>query len=56
MRLDLIVTHGIFSKGTKELARYYNQIFTSDSWCELNGNDFNVLNVFGVFDRIKEAK
>lgn len=29
--LALLVTHGIFSKGTKDLRRYFNKIITSDS-------------------------
>lgn len=29
--LDLLVTHGIFSKGTEELLRNYGSIFTTDS-------------------------
>jgi ribose-phosphate pyrophosphokinase len=28
---DLFVSHGIFSKGTGELKKYYNQIYTTDS-------------------------
>jgi ribose-phosphate pyrophosphokinase len=30
--LDLVVSHGIFSKGTGDLLKYYQQIFTTDSF------------------------
>ncbi len=30
--LYLIVSHGIFSKGLKELSKYFKQIYTTDSW------------------------
>lgn len=33
--LTLIVTHGIFSKGTEELGRYFDQIITSDTYYPL---------------------
>lgn len=31
-RLDLWVTHGIFSKGIAELTYYFDHIYTTDSW------------------------
>ena len=30
-KIYLIITHGIFSKGLKELAKYFNGIYTTDS-------------------------
>jgi phosphoribosylpyrophosphate synthetase len=30
--LYLVVSHGIFSKGFKELKKHYKKIYTSDSW------------------------
>lgn len=30
--LYLVVSHGIFSKGLKELSKYFKQVYTTDSW------------------------
>lgn len=39
--LYIAVSHGIFSKGTKELSRYYKRIFTTDSFKEINEEGVN---------------
>ncbi len=31
--LDLYVTHGIFSKGVRELLRMYHNVYSTDSYC-----------------------
>jgi len=55
--LDLLVTHGIFSKGIDELSKYYYNIFTSDSWCTLDGDDImKTLNVFDIVKHMREVK
>ena len=55
--MDLLVTHGIFSKGMDELSKYYNRIFTSDSWCTLSETSIlDAPNVFSVIENMKEAK
>lgn len=42
---DLYVTHGIFSKGTDELKRIYDNIYTTDSRDFHERNDVNVIRV-----------
>ena len=43
--LDLFVTHGIFSKGTKELKKYFNKIYTTDSVPRLQPNGVTILDI-----------
>lgn len=42
-KLDLIVTHGLFSKGTDELLRRFAEIWTTDSVCSLEVTNLNVV-------------
>lgn len=42
-KIYLIVTHGVFSKGFKELARYFDRIYTTNSVKELDGYDWEIL-------------
>jgi ribose-phosphate pyrophosphokinase len=37
--LDLFVSHGLFSKGLEAISPVIGQIVTTDSWCQLPGND-----------------
>lgn len=41
---DLWVTHGIFSKGTKDLLMYYNKIYCTDSLTNAR-QDVNIVNI-----------
>ncbi len=44
---DLFVTHGIFSKGTAEMKKYYKNVYTTDSFVANDRNDvmaFNIVN------------
>lgn len=34
IKLDLIVTHGIFSRGYEDLLKIFNNIYTTNSWSE----------------------
>ena len=48
-RIDLIVTHGIFSKGLATLTAMVDHIYTTNSFCELESNEFlTVIDCFGV--------
>ena len=42
---DLFVSHGIFSKGTVELKKYYDKIYTTDSRFQNDRNDVEVIGV-----------
>jgi ribose-phosphate pyrophosphokinase len=42
---DLYVSHGIFAKGTTELKKFYNTIYTTDSFTTVRDNDVVVLPV-----------
>jgi len=44
-RLDLFVTHGIFSKGTQILTDYFERIFCTDSVLPAEGDRVTVFNV-----------
>lgn len=46
IKIDLYVTHGIFSKGTWELKKNYNKIFCTDSVIS-HKDCVNVINFFG---------
>jgi ribose-phosphate pyrophosphokinase len=43
-KLYLYVTHGIFSKGLKELNSYFDVIYTTDSVFSIDDPEFNLLN------------
>jgi len=45
-KIYLIVTHSIFSKGTDELLKYFDEIYTTNSYKENNVEKVKVLNVF----------
>lgn len=49
-RLNLAVTHGIFSKGLEDLLNRFDNIYTTNSWCELESG--NGLKVFDWKDGI----
>jgi len=38
--LSLYVTHGIFSKGLDVLKEHFDHVYTTDSFCQLESNDF----------------
>lgn len=40
----LIVTHGLFSAGLKELNQHFNGIFTTDSICSIEDTEFSLKN------------
>lgn len=42
-KIYLIVTHGIFSKGFDELAKYFDGIYTTNSYKNINSEDFTSL-------------
>lgn len=44
-RMFLIVTHGIFSAGLKELSQYFHRIYCTNSY-----RDINSMNEFGMFN------
>jgi ribose-phosphate pyrophosphokinase len=43
-KIYLVVTHGIFSKGFKELNKYFDKIYTSDSYVDVNSDYFSLRN------------
>jgi ribose-phosphate pyrophosphokinase len=43
-KIYLVVTHGIFSAGLKELNKYFDGIFTTNSYCSKNDNEFTIKN------------
>lgn len=45
-KIYLIVTHSIFSKGTDELLKYFDGIYTTNSYKEHNIEKVKVLNIF----------
>ena len=45
-KIYLIVTHSIFSKGTDELLKYFDGIYTTNSYKEHNVEKIKVLNIF----------
>lgn len=45
-KIYLIVTHSIFSKGTDELLKYFDEIYTTNSYKEHNIEKVKVLNIF----------
>lgn len=45
-KIYLIVTHSIFSKGTDELLKYFDVIYTTNSYTEHNIEKVKVLNIF----------
>ena len=56
-RLDLWVSHGIFSKGLSALTQKFGTVYTTDSWADANfpqGNSFKIVNllpyIFGAFN------
>lgn len=51
---DLFVSHGIFSKGTAELKRYYKNIYTTDSREQVR--DLDVLTINVVEDMVEYAR
>lgn len=44
-KLDLFVTHGIFSKGTRELDKRFINIFTTDTWSEYSTGSQDIIPV-----------
>ncbi len=42
--LYLVVSHGIFSKGLKDLASTFNAIFTTNSFRNVSGSEFEIRN------------
>lgn len=44
VRIYLVVTHGIFSAGLKELNIYFDRIFTTNSYCSKNDDEFTIKN------------
>lgn len=46
LTVDLYITHGIFSKGTEELLKYYNKIYCTDSFIS-DKTGINVIKFFG---------
>lgn len=43
-RIFLIVTHGIFSKGLKELNQYFDGIYCTNSYIDMKDNEFSLVN------------
>lgn len=43
-KIYLIVSHGIFSKGFKELNKYFDGIYTTDSYFDMNNDSFTQQN------------
>ena len=43
-KIYLIVTHGIFSKGFKELNKYFDGIYTTNSYVDINDDNFSLIN------------
>lgn len=44
-KLDLFVTHGIFSKGTRELDKRFVNIFTTDTWSDYSTGSQDIIPV-----------
>ena len=53
-KLYLIVTHGIFSKGFNELADYFDKIYCTNSYQDLNPNDLSNLGNMYLGDFVKQ--
>lgn len=53
-KIYLIVTHGIFSKGFGELNKYFDVIYTTNSYQDLNPNDLSNLGNKHLGDFIKQ--
>ena len=49
-KIYLIITHGIFSKGFEELSKYFDGIYCTNSYSEIDSEGRNInlkqLNVF----------
>jgi ribose-phosphate pyrophosphokinase len=43
-KIYLVVTHGIFSNGLKELTTYFDEIFTTNSVIDINNGEFSMRN------------
>lgn len=59
-RLELFVTHGIFSKGLTELFTYYDRIITTDSWQDfdtalLKERKLSIINCWNLFPLITHS-
>lgn len=53
--LELIVSHGIFSKGLDAISQMYSRITTTDSWCRLPPSErLTIIPLNQLFDRIME--
>lgn len=52
-RLEMFVSHGIFSKGLNAISPLIEHITTTDSWCQLNSDDrLTVLPLAPLFKKI----
>lgn len=49
MLFVLIVTHGIFSKGFGELQQYFDAIYTTNSYKQLNPDTQDFIKQLNVF-------
>jgi ribose-phosphate pyrophosphokinase len=52
-KLYLVVSHGIFSKGLKELSQYFDGIFTTDSIRDMEDSEFGERNK-NYLDKLKQ--
>jgi len=43
-KIYLIITHGIFSKGLKELNKYFDGIYCTNSYVDMNDDNFSLVN------------
>jgi ribose-phosphate pyrophosphokinase len=54
-KIYLIVTHGIFSKGFEELSQYFDGIYCTNSYQDLNPNDLSNLGNKHLGDFVKQV-
>lgn len=53
-KIYLIVTHGIFSKGFEDLSKYFDGIYCTNSYSDLNPNDLSNLGNRHLGDFVKQ--
>ena len=49
-KVSLYVSHGIFSKGFKDLNAYFDGIYTTNSWLRDGADTSDKLKVFRLFE------
>lgn len=56
IKLELYVSHGIFSKGLEALHPIYEHIYTTDSWCRMQDTArISVINLLSCFTALRSA-